>query len=157
MDRNAVINDLKEKLKSDILSFMEKSPKRIYIGIKPESIRKVAQTVFKDMGARFNIASGIDGRDGMEILYHFAFDEIGLIVSFRVKLDKTNLEIDSLATLFEAANWIERELNEVLGIRFRGHPDMRRLLLPDNWPEGVYPLRRDYKEWDPNAIRDRGV
>ena len=68
-----------------------------------------------------------------------------------------NPEIDSLAPLFEAANWVEREIHELLGINFRGHPDMRRLLLSDDWPQGVYPLRQDYQEWDPKAIRDRGV
>jgi Ni,Fe-hydrogenase III component G len=82
---------------------------------------------------------------------------MNVVVSFRVRLEKTGLSIDSLANLFEGANWIEREMNELLGIEFRGHPDMRRLLLPDEWPEGVYPLRRDYKEWDKNAIRDRGI
>ena len=46
---------------------------------------------------------------------------------------------------------------KLLGINFKGHPDLRKLLLPDNWPEGVYPLRCDYKEWDKEAIRDRGV
>ena len=54
-------------------------------------------------------------------------------------------------------NWIEREISELLGIKFKNHPDMRRLLLSDEWPEGVYPLRRDYQEWDKKAVRDRGV
>ena len=93
----------------------------------------------------------------MEILYHFTFEEIDLLVSFRIKLDKSNLEIGSLTTVFEAANWIEREIHELLGINFKGHPDLRRLLLPEDWPEGVYPLRCDYTEWDKKAIRDRGI
>ncbi len=93
----------------------------------------------------------------MEILYHFTIEEINLLVSLRVKLSKANPEVDSLTPSFEAANWIEREMHEILGINFKGHPDMRKLLLPDDWPQGVYPLRTDYKEWDKKAIRDRGV
>ena len=93
----------------------------------------------------------------MEILYHFTIEDINLLISLRVKLSKSKLEIDSLAPSFEAANWIEREIHELFGINFKGHPDLRRLLLSDEWPEGVYPLRRDYKEWDKDAIRDRGV
>jgi len=157
MNREEIIRDLGERFKEDIIELFDKSPKRVYIEINPESIVKVASYVFKDLGARFNIASGVDCRENMEILYHFIIEEIDFLISLRVKLDKARLEIDSLATVFEGANWIEREIHELLGINFKGHPDLRRLLLPDQWPEGVYPLRRDYKEWDKSAIRDRGV
>ena len=157
MTREEVLQDLKNKFQDDIIDVFEKSAKRVYIGIRPEAITKMATYIFKDLDARFNIASGVDVRHHMEILYHFTIEEINLLISLRVILEKTKLEIDSLAPIFEAANWIEREINELLGIEFKGHPDMRRLLLPDEWPECVYPLRKDYKEWDKNAIRDRGV
>jgi len=62
-------------------------------------------------------------------------DEIRLILSLRVILDKSKLEIESLAPLLEGANWIEREIFEMLGIKFIGHPELKRLLLPDDWPE----------------------
>ncbi|MBN1493091.1 MAG: NADH-quinone oxidoreductase subunit C [Candidatus Omnitrophica bacterium] len=157
MTREEVLNTLKEKFKNDIISVFDKSPKRVYIEITPESLTRVAPFVFNDLQARFNIASGMDSRYEMEILYHFIIEPINLLISFRVKLPKDKPEIASITPFFEAANWIEREMNEMLGITFKGHPDMRRLLLPDQWPEGVYPLRCDYKEWDETAIRDRGV
>ena len=155
MNRAEILKDIKEKFKEDIVDLFDKSPKRVYIEIKPESIVKVASYIFKDLGARFNTASGVDTRVHMEILYHFIIEDINLLISLRVKLAKSKLEIDSLAPVFEAANWIEREMHEMLGINFKGHPDLRRLLLSDDWPEGVHPLRCDYKEWDKNAIRDR--
>lgn len=157
MTREELLKDLNEKFKEDILDVFEKSPTRVYIEIKAESLVKVAVYLFKDLKARFNIASGTDMRHYLEILYHFTPPEIDLIVSLRVKLPMDKLEIDSLAPHFKAANWIEREMNEMLGIQFKGHPDMRRLLLPDEWPEGVYPLRGDYEEWDEDVIRDRGL
>jgi Ni,Fe-hydrogenase III component G len=157
MTREEILRDFRTRFAGDILEFVEKSPKRVYVEIKPESIKKAALFLFKDLGARFNIASGVDARGRLEILYHFTLEDINVILSLRVKLPKASPEIDSITPLFEAANWVEREIHELLGINFRGHPDMRKLLLPDNWPEGVYPLRRDYKEWDPTAIRDRGV
>jgi len=153
--REEVLRGLKEKFKDDIVDFFDKSEKRVYVEIKPSSIVEVAAYVFKDLGARFNIASGVDLRQHMEILYHFTIEEINLLISLRVKLSKEKLEIDSLAPIFEGANWIEREIHELLGINFKGHPDLRRLLLAEEWPEGVHPLRRDYKEWDKDAIRDR--
>ena len=60
--------------------------------------------------------------------------------------DKKKPSVDSLANLLPAAQWIEREIHDVLGIEFRGHPDMRRLILADDWPEGVYPLRKERKK-----------
>ncbi|NQT33491.1 MAG: NADH-quinone oxidoreductase subunit C [Candidatus Omnitrophica bacterium] len=157
MTREEVLKDLNERFKGSIVDVFDKSPKRVYIEIKPESLVEVAIYIFKTLGARFNIASGIDVRQYFEILYHFTLEEINLLISLRVKLSHEKPEVESLAPVFKAANWIEREINEMLGINFIGHPDMKRLLLPDEWPEGVYPLRTDYKEWDKKAIRDRGV
>jgi len=157
MTREEILKDIKERFKDDIIEVLDKSKTRLYIEIKPKSIRRVAGYIFRDLGARFNIASGLDARFFMEILYHFTIEDINLVISLRVKLDKAKPEIESLAPLFEAANWIEREMHEMLGINFIEHPDLRKLLLPEGWPKGVYPLRRDYKEWDKGAIRDRGV
>jgi Ni,Fe-hydrogenase III component G len=157
MTREEVLKDLKDRFMDDILDFFDKSPKRVYMEIRPEAIVGVGTYIFRDLEARFNIASGVDARTHLEILYHFSLEYINLLISVRVKLDRKNPVIDSLAPIFKGANWIEREMNELLGIEFRGHPNMKRLLLADEWPEGVYPLRRDYQEWDVNAVRDRGV
>ena len=157
MYRSDVLGDISQRFKRDIVDLFDRSPTRVYVEIKPSSLVKVAKYVFEELGARFNIASGLDARSHMEILYHFTLEEINLLISFRVKLDKPKPEIDSLTSLFEAANWIEREIHEMLGINFKGHLDLRRLLLSDDWPEGVYPLKCDYKEWDRKAIRDRGI
>jgi len=157
MTRQEVLNSIRERFKGDIRNFLERSPKKIYIEIDPNALVPVARHIFKDLGARFNTASGVDTRQHFEILYHFTFEELDMVVSLRVILPRDRLEIASLTSVFEGANWIEREINEMLGIRFIGHPELRHLLLPDDWPDGVYPLRRDYKEWDPNAVRDRGV
>lgn len=157
MTREEVLKDLKEKFKDDIVETFDKSPRRVYVEVKPASLVKVGGYVFKDLGARFSIASGVDMRYHMEILYHFIIEDINLLISLRVKLPRDKPEVDSLTPVCEAVNWIEREMHDLLGIDFKGHPDMRKLLLPDEWPEGVYPLRADYKEWDEKAVRDRGV
>ncbi|MBD3426711.1 MAG: hypothetical protein GF409_05725 [Candidatus Omnitrophica bacterium] len=157
MNRTEILSSIKNRFSQSVISVLDKHEDRVYIDIKPESLVEIATYVFKDLGARFNIATGLDTRYLIEILYHFTIDQMNLMISLRVKLQKDKLVIDSLAPVFEGANWIEREMNEMLGIEFRGHPDMRRLLLPDDWPEGVYPLRAEYEEWDENAIRDRGI
>lgn len=157
MTREDILKDLKERFKDDIIDFLDRSPRRLYIEINPSSLVKIATYIFKDLQLRFNTASGVDTRNHIEILYHFSLEYINLLISLRVKLDRQKPAVDSLALVFKGANWIEREMHEILGIEFKGHPDLRRLLLAKEWPEGVYPLRRDYTEWDKNAIRDRGV
>jgi Ni,Fe-hydrogenase III component G len=157
MTREEVLKSLQERFRDDIIDLYDKSHKRVYMEITPESLPGVAMYIFRDLGARFNIASGTDTRTHMEILYHFSLEEINLLISLRVKLDRKKPSIASIAKHIKGANWIEREMHELLGIEFKGHPDLRRLLLADEWPQGVYPLRTDYEEWDEKAIRDRGV
>ena len=157
MKRDEILNDLKKRFKDSIIDVFDKSKTRVYIEINPAHLVKVATYIYKDLGARFSIASGVDTRTDIEILYHFTLELQNFIISLRVKLDRKKPEIESLAPVFDGANWIEREMFELLGIKFKGHPRLERLLLPDEWPDKVYPLRTDYKEWDKNAIRDRGV
>lgn len=155
--RRQILDDLKARFGDYIVEVREHSPKRVYVEIRPEGLREVADYIFHTLEARFNIASAVDTPEAVEILYHFILERINLLISLRVKLNRRKPEVDSLAVCFPAAEWIEREIWELFGVRFRGHPDLRRLLLPEQWPDGVYPLRRDYREWDPRAVRTRGV
>ena len=135
---------IQEKLKDKIIDWQEKSPRRIYFTVKKEDILQTAQVLFKDLGLRFSIASGTDLPDALELLYHFSFDKTGEFYSVRVLLtDKKHAQIDSLVPLFIGAEWIEREIWEMLGINFIGHPNLKRLLLADDWPADKYPLRHD--------------
>jgi Ni,Fe-hydrogenase III component G len=142
----SIIENVREKLAGTILDWFEHTPKRIYLKINPKDIKYAVQSLVKGLGFRFIIASGCDTPDGIEILYHFSYDKSGLVLSLRVLLiDKNKPEIDSIATLFPAAAWIEREMWELLGINFIGHPNLEHLLLIDEWPKGNYPLRHDRK------------
>ena len=134
---------IKEGLAGRIFDWEERSSRRIYFSLRKEDIRETARFLFKDLGLRFSIASGMDTPRGFEILYHFSFDQTGEFYTARVLLeDKNNPRIDSIATIFPGAEWIEREMWEMLGIDFTGHPNLKRLLLSDDWPEGEYPLRQ---------------
>ena len=140
----AIESIVKEKLTGKVISWSKHSPGRIYLFIKPADIKEVAEILFKELGLRFSTASGYDSTAGIEILYHFSYDKEGVIFSVRVLLeDKKNPQIDSLANLFKGAEWIEREIWELLGVNFKGHPNLKHLLLIDDWPEGKHPLRHD--------------
>ena len=142
----SILDEIKQRLKRKISNWYEHNPQRIYFTVNKKDIREVAKVLFKDLGLRFAIASGTDTPGGLEILYHFSFDKTGQMVSVRTIIeDKQNPEIDSLAGLSPAFEWIEREIWEMLGIKFVGHPNLKRLLLAEDWPEGEYPLRHKHE------------
>lgn len=138
--------DIREKIKlkldKKIILWEEKSPRRIYFTIRKEDIFETIRFLFKDLGLRFSIATGTDMPQALEILYHFSFDKTGEFYSLRVLIeDKNNPEIASITPIFPGAEWIEREIWEMLGIKFVGHPNLKRLLLAEDWPQGNYPMR----------------
>jgi Ni,Fe-hydrogenase III component G len=142
-----VVEGIKSKFGDAIIEVFEKSPRRTYITVDPARLPDVAEYVYKDLGARFSIATGMHMEEAFEILYHFAMDAKDRFLNLRVKLDLEKPSIETCARRVPATEWIEREMWELLGIEFRNHPDMRHLLLTDDWKEGNYPLRRDWKEW----------
>jgi len=77
-----------------------------------------------------------------ELNYHLVSIPRREKVRLRVWLGGNDPVVDSLVPVWPGANWLEREIFDLFGIRFAGHPDLRRILLPDDW-EG-HPLRRDY-------------
>ncbi len=77
-----------------------------------------------------------------EVVYNLYSIWRGLHIRIRVKVDEKEQEIESITELWQGADWHERECFDMFGIRFTGHPDLRRILMPEDW-EG-YPLRKDY-------------
>jgi len=138
-----ILARIKDEFSKKILKVFEKSRRRIYIDFDSKDIPQVVSFLFREMGGRLATATGIDARKNIEILYHFSFDSSGTIVSLRTLVDKKNPEIESITPIIKGAEWIEREIHELLGVNFRNHPNLKRLLLFEDWPEGKYPLRRE--------------
>jgi NADH-quinone oxidoreductase subunit C len=145
MEKETIIEKFRELFKPEILDIKTKNNRRIIITIIPESILKISEYLFKVAEFRFIIASALHTRRGFEIHYHFSKDEVGLILNIHVILDKNNPQIESLSNLFNASNWIEREMHELFGINFLNHPNQEKLISEGNWAEGVYPLRKKFK------------
>ena len=80
----------------------------------------------------------------LEVIYNFNSIPYGNEIEIKVALtDSDDASVESLVPLWKAADWFEREVFDLFGIKFTNHPDLRRILLPANW-EG-HPLRKDYK------------
>jgi NADH-quinone oxidoreductase subunit C len=91
------------------------------------------------------LVTGVDRNDGLESVIH-----LGQMTSPRVVVLKTPVTYDdprvpSVTSVWAGADWHERESYDLMGIRYEGHPDLRRILLPDEWDEYPHPLRKEFK------------
>lgn len=145
MNREELINRLSD-IKNKLIAIEQKTDKRIYLLCEAENAYSVNKFLFEDVPLRFVIATGIDAEHCFEVLYHFAYDQLGCVITVKAFIrDRQNPAIESITPFLPAAEWIEREIHDILGIDFKNHPNLRRLILFDDWPEGVYPLRKDVK------------
>ena len=140
-----LLQNIQDRFGSKVIKVDKKNQKRAYVDIYPKDIVEFTKYILKDLNFRFNIASAVDDFDAIEILYHFAHDGSGFIISLRAIIEeKEDPHIDTITAVTRSAWWIEREIHELFGVHFNGNSDLRPLLLPDDWPKGVYPLRKNF-------------
>ncbi len=77
-----------------------------------------------------------------EVVYHLQSIERNLRLRLKCRVGGHHCEIDSVTSVWRGANWYEREVFDLFGINFRNHPDLKRILMPEDW-EG-FPLRKDF-------------
>ncbi|MEN2994758.1 MAG: NADH-quinone oxidoreductase subunit C [Thermodesulfovibrio sp.] len=135
-----------KKIIENISDKIEATDENLIVYSKPSQIKDVAKLLVMQ-GARFVHLTAIDfisQRNLIELNYFFSFigDRINIIV--KIPLEKEELSISSISEVVPAVVWAERECNDLFGVNFEGHPDPRRLVLPDDWPQGVHPLRKDF-------------
>ncbi|MBB6638101.1 NADH-quinone oxidoreductase subunit C [Cohnella thailandensis] len=92
-----------------------------------------------------NVA-GVDHETHMEVVYHLLSMDSGHVYAVKVRTDRDRPAVPSVTPIWQTANWNEREIFDLLGIDFPGHPDLRRIMMPDDWVG--HPLRKDYVPLD---------
>ncbi|RUS49179.1 NADH-quinone oxidoreductase subunit C [Cohnella sp. AR92] len=90
--------------------------------------------------------SGVDQETHMEVVYHLLSMDSGHVYAVKVRTDRERPSVPSVTPVWQTANWNEREIYDLLGIDFPGHPDLRRIMMPDDWVG--HPLRKDYVPLD---------
>ena len=113
-----------------------------------EHLRRAAEFLVNDRALQFTFLSDITAVDKFpleprfELNYHLLSLEYRKRIRLKVRIPGEDPQVQSVTPIWPAANWHEREAFDLMGIRFEGHPDLTRILMPDDW-EG-YPLRKDY-------------
>ena len=146
MNREELNSKLSE-IKSKLIATEQKTNNRIYLLCEAENSHTISKFLFEDVGCRFVIITGIDADNCFELLYHFAYDQLGYVITVKAFIrDREKPAVESITPFLPGAEWIEREIHDLLGINFKNHPNLQRLILADDWPEGVYPLRKEVKK-----------
>lgn len=116
-------------------------------------LHEVSEKLRNDADLQFDYMfclTGVDWPEYMEVVYHLESTQFGHKIVVRCKTeDRENPAIDTVCDIWPTAEFHEREAYDLLGIKFNNHPDLRRILLDDDWVG--YPLRKDYED-DVNLI-----
>ncbi len=111
-------------------------------------LRRAAEFLREDAELQFTFLSDITATDRFpveprfDLNYHLLSMARRLRLRLKVLVSGIDPVVESVTSVWTGANWHEREIFDLFGVRFEGHPDLRRILMPDDW-EG-YPLRKDY-------------
>jgi len=114
--------------------------------IRRDDVADVCRLLRDDPELQFNYCSSVSGVDDTKtfwVVYHLYSIPKGHSLVLKADAGRDEPWVPSVAELWPGANWHEREAYDLYGIRFEGHPDLRRILLPEDWPG--HPLRKDYE------------
>ena len=146
-EKDAVVRKLKEwdaAAVAEIVLFRDE----LTIVVPRQHLRRAAEFLHGDPELAFTYLCDVTGVDRFpaeprfELNYHLVSIAQRRRLRLKVRAESANPAVETVSNVWPTANWHEREVFDLFGVRFEGHPDLRRILLPEDW-EG-YPLRKDY-------------
>ena len=148
-EESVTLNALKERFGDSILEIHSFRGDDTAV-IRPEALIQIATFLKQDPELDYNFLMDLTAVDYLkmnkkprfEVVYHFYSLSKKQRVRIKVPVEAVNPEVESLVSLWPGANWFEREVWDMFGIKFRGHPNLRRILMYEQF-EG-HPLRKDY-------------
>jgi len=148
MTASAAFERLKARFGERVIS-VELDAKDPWILVEPAAIAEVCAFVHDDPELRCEALSNLSGVDykaqgWIELVYHLYSYAHRHYVILKARTPRDAAELPTVERVWKAANWLEREIYDLLGVTFTGHSDLRRLLLPEDWIG--YPLRKDFVE-----------
>lgn len=140
--------ELKSKLTALLPSIQfDESGEWLNILIQADELTPFIEQIKSDPDLNFNYLfclTCIDWKTHLQVVYHLSSTQFRHTIVIKAKTDRTNPEIQTVSSLWRTAELLEREVYEMFGVNFLNHPDLRRLILPDDW-QG-WPLRKDYED-----------
>jgi len=142
MNINEILKALNDAIGNRMLQTKTLHPEKTCIQVDVRAHRDAIKFLLEqDENAGISAITGVDLGEKIELMYHIRI--FGTIITIGVNVSKENAKIESVTDLIPGANFHEREVSDLFGITFEGHPNPKRLILPEDWPENVFPLRKD--------------
>ena len=156
MNENDTIQTVKNRLGDKVLEIANPSPRRIFLKVDRSDLAETVLFLKSEFDySVVSTISGVDRGEHFEVLYHLTNADAAL--SVRVLSPRPDPRIPSICGIIPGAILYERELQDMFGLVVEGIPDPRPLLLPDDWPAGAFPLRKDWTfERPPEVIPGGG-
>ena len=146
--KTTISHNLQERLRSPYLRIDEIREDMVIASATPQDLVHAVRFIRDMLGGRFITSAGSDTRQltgQYQVTQLFALDTEKAFLVLNVEVDPAKASIPSVAEIIPGVGWAEREVYDMIGVEPTGHPDPRRLVLPDDWPDGVHPLRKDFK------------
>jgi len=150
--------EIKQKIEAEfpgaVLDFKSPREKRIYMRVAKDQLKPILSYVMGELGfEHLSTITGVDLKTDFEVIYHVV--NRGLCLSIGIKADRSDPHVETVTDIIPGAICYERETQDFFGIKVDNIPDGRRLIIPEDWPEGQYPLRKDWKkEMLPESFND---
>ncbi len=163
MNHDRIIEKLKSKFADtvqEVISFRDEWS----VTVPAPVIREVISFLKNDPEIKFNFLADLTAVDNLpekkerfEVVYHLLSFDHNIRLRVKTRVCGHDPTVDSITPVFKGANWFEREVFDMFGIKFEGHPDLRRILNPETFPG--HPLRKDFNvgpsdEYCPVPIRE---
>ncbi|HBF39939.1 MAG TPA: proton-conducting membrane transporter [Firmicutes bacterium] len=144
MNNQELVTFLQTQFSGKVTNVTSPREKRIFAEVATTELVKTLQTL-KNSGVHFlGTITGVDSGEKFEVIYHLYNDD-GIVLNMKTFTPRTDPKVPTVTTVFSGAFLYERELMDLLGIDVEGTPPNRRYPLPDDWPVGQFPLRKDWK------------
>lgn len=156
MDAKSIIDSLVNKFQDSLTDAKVESDIRISAYLEPEMIKDVCQYLKDELAFdHLSNETAVDypKKDEIMVVYHIASYDHPVLLTIKVKLPRDAPEIESIVPVYWNANWYEREVYELFGVKFNNHPDLRQLVLPEELL-GDWPLRKDYEGFPNRTARN---
>ena len=147
MTEQDIYTRVAERFGDAVVDFMMEGTQNPTIIVKPEAVREICTYLRDDEALKFDALMNLAGHDpapgeDLSVIYHLHAIELNHYITLKTFCPREGGKVASVAEVYPTADWHERETYDLFGIEFAGHPDLKRILMEEDW-EG-YPLLKDY-------------